>query len=154
MQSSIPRRMTLAVAAAAALSLGACGNTQGPRDSYPTGYNTSVPATQYGVVQDIELVRLESSGIGAGTVIGAVVGGVIGNQVGQGSGNTAATVLGAAGGAYAGNQIEKRNQQGSDAFRITVRMGDGSYQAVTQTSNDQLRVGDRVIVANGAARRF
>ena len=156
MQSNIPCRLTLTLVTAAALLLGACGNTQGPRDSSSTSYNTPVPATQYGVVQDIELVRLESTGggIGAGTVIGAVVGGVIGNQVGKGSGNTAATVLGAAGGAYAGNQIEKRNQQGSDAFRVTVRMGDGSYQSVTQTSNDQLRVGDRVQVANGVARRY
>ncbi len=154
-----PRRLAGAITVAAVFALGGCANTGPAPGSYSTGTNTTVPQTQYGVVQAIELVRLENtgiggSGIGAGTIIGAVVGGVVGNQVGKGSGNTAATVLGAAGGAYAGNQIEKRNQQSSDAFRITVRMNDGSYQTVTQTSNDQLRVGDRVMVANSVAQRY
>ena len=159
MRNITPRQLAYAATVAAVLALGGCANTSSAPGGYSTGSNTTVPQTQYGVIQNIELVRLENtgiggSGIGAGTIIGAVVGGVVGNQVGKGSGNTAATVIGAAGGAYAGNQIEKRNQQGTDAFRITVRMGDGSYQTVTQTSDDQLRVGDRVQVANGAARRY
>ena len=159
MRKANPRHLAGTIALAAVLTLSACANTSSAPSAYPTGSSTRAPQTQYGVVQAIELVRLENtgiggSGIGAGTVIGAVVGGVIGNQVGKGSGNTAATVIGAAGGAYAGNQIEKRNQQSSDAFRITVQMGDGSYQSVTQTSNDQLRVGDRVLVANGVVQRY
>jgi outer membrane lipoprotein SlyB len=78
----------------------------------------------------------------------------VGNQVGGGSGNTAATVLGAAGGAYAGNQIEKRNQNSSEAYRFTIRMNNGSYQTVTQTSIDDIRTGDRVRIENGVARRY
>lgn len=44
--------------------------------------------------------------------------------------------------------------QTSDAYRITVRMHDGSYQALTQTHDANLRVGDRVQVANGVAQPY
>lgn len=44
--------------------------------------------------------------------------------------------------------------QTSDAFRITVRMHDGSTQALTQTTGAQLQVGDRVQVANGVAQPY
>ena len=145
---------------AAVLALGACANTSGPgytsspAASYPSTPYSNAPYTQYGVVQSIELVRLENTGVGAGTIVGAVVGGIIGNQVGKGGGNTAATVIGAAGGAYAGHEIEKRNMQTSDAYRISIRMNDGSYQQVTQSSSADIRVGDRVLVANGTAQRY
>ena len=112
----------------------------------------------YGVVQSIELVRQENVGnneIGLGTLAGAVVGGVVGNQVGGGRGNTAATVIGAAGGAYAGHQLEKQNrQQPADAYQITIRMSDGSYQTLMQGTSGDLRVGDRVQIDNGFARRY
>ena len=151
-----------ALGLAAVLALGACANTSGPgytsspAASYPGTPSSNAAYTQYGVVQTIELVRLENtgSGVGAGTIVGAVVGGIIGNQVGKGGGNTAATVIGAAGGAYAGHEIEKRNAQTSDAYRIGIRMNDGSYQQVTQSSNADIRVGDRVLVANGTAPRY
>ena len=44
--------------------------------------------------------------------------------------------------------------QTSDAYRITVRMRDGSYQALTQTHDANLRVGDRAQVANGVAQPY
>lgn len=94
------------------------------------------------------------TGIGAGTIAGAVIGGVVGNQVGSGSGNTAATVLGAAGGAYVGHELEKRNQQAREAYKFTIRMQDGTHQTVTQTTNADLRVGDRVQIDNGVVRRY
>ncbi len=79
------------------LLLGACATSMAPAN--PTGNalpQTSNAATQYGVVQSIELVQqpVATGGIGAGTIAGAVVGGILGHQVGGGSGNTAATVLG------------------------------------------------------------
>jgi outer membrane lipoprotein SlyB len=110
-------------------------------------------------VQSIDLVQQQSTGIGGtgigvGAIAGAVVGGIVGNQVGGGTGNTAATVIGAAGGAYAGNEIEKRNQQKTTAYKFTIRMNDGSYQTLTQSSNADVRVGDRVVIDNGVARRY
>jgi outer membrane lipoprotein SlyB len=148
---------------AAVLTLGGCENMPGSgansETAYPQSTNSSRVNSRYGVVQSIELVRqgsdgIAGSGIGVGTIAGAVVGGIVGNQIGQGSGNTAATVLGAAGGAYAGHELEKRNQQQSDAYKFTIRMNDGSYQTLTQTTNPNMRVGDRVMIENGVVRRY
>lgn len=76
--------------------------------------------------------------------------------MGAGSGNTAATLLGAAGGGYVGHELEKRNQssQSEQAYRFSIRMSDGSYQAITQTSNHNIRAGDRVQIDNGVVRRY
>ena len=157
----------LSVALAAALTLGACANTAAPvatgaGSTYPQagGSSSSGIYSGYGVVQSIDLVQQQPStgiagtGIGVGAIAGAVVGGILGNQVGGGVGNTAATVLGAAGGAYAGNEVEKRTQQQSNAYKFTIRMNDGSYQTLTQNTNADVRVGDRVVVENGVARRY
>lgn len=152
------------LAVVALLALGGCGNmapannygagTAYPQSSYPQSNYGGAAYTGYGVVQSIELVRQGNTGIGAGAVVGGIVGGILGHQVGSGQGNTAATVLGAAGGAYAGNEIEKRNQQQADAYKFNIRMQDGSYQAVTQVTIDDIRVGDRVRIDNGVARRY
>lgn len=149
------------IAVAAVLTLGACADMNAPSSgtTYPQSSNTGGVYSGYGVVQSIELVRQDSagiggSGIGAGTIAGAVIGGIVGHQVGSGQGNTAATVLGAAGGAYAGHELEKRNQPQADAYKFTIRMNDGSYQTVTQTTIADIRVGDRVRIDNGVARRY
>jgi outer membrane lipoprotein SlyB len=157
---------------AGALMLGGCADMNPPANQYGSGQygsgagypqqysNSGGSYAGYGVVQSIELVRqgasgIGGSGIGAGAIAGAVIGGIVGHQVGQGQGNTAATVLGAAGGAYAGNELEKRNQQQqADAYKFTIRMQDGSYQTVLQSSNPDIRVGDRVRINNGVAQRY
>jgi outer membrane lipoprotein SlyB len=147
------------LALAALLALGGCQNMNPPNTydsgtAYPQSNSGGGAYTGYGVVQSIDLVRQGgSTGIG-GAIVGGVVGGILGHQVGGGQGNTAATVLGAAGGAYAGNQIEKRNQPQADAYKFTIRLRDGSYQTVTQTSIEDIRVGDRVRIDNGVARRY
>jgi outer membrane lipoprotein SlyB len=159
------RTIAVAAATAALLSLAACGTQPGQpanqggatQSSYPSSTNNNASYARYGVVQSIDLVQQEStSGIGAGAIVGAVVGGVLGNQVGKGDGRTAATVLGAAGGAYAGNEIQKRNEQSQQpaAVRLNVRLNDGAYVAVTQDTAADIRVGDRVLVQNGVARRY
>lgn len=150
------------LAVAAVLTLGACetmnspANTSSSGTAYPQSTSSSGVYSGSGVVQSIELVRQNTagSGIGIGTIAGAVVGGIVGNQVGQGRGNTAATVIGAAGGAYAGHELEKRSQQQSDAYKFTIRMDNGGYQTLTQTTNPDIRVGDRVQIENGAVRRY
>ena len=144
------------LALAALLALGGCETMAPANTSAGTAYPQSSYGayTGYGVVQSIELVQQANTGLGAGAVAGAIVGGILGHQVGSGQGNTAATVLGAAGGAYAGNELQKRNQPQANAYRFNIRMQDGSYQAVTQTTIDDIRVGDRVRIDNGVARRY
>lgn len=150
------------LALAAVLTLGACetinspGYRSGYDDNYPQNNNSRQSYSRYGVVQSVELVRPENNNtdIGLGTLAGAVVGGIVGNQVGAGRGNTAATVIGAAGGAYVGHELEKRPRQQADAHRLNIRMEDGSHQSVIQSPEADIRVGDRVQVDNGVARRY
>ncbi len=159
------RTFSFAVVTAALLTLGACGTQpnqpayQGgsAQSSYPSNYDSNAAYAQYGVVRSIDLIQHErNSGLGVGAVVGAVVGGVLGNQVGKGDGRTAATVIGAAGGAYAGNEIQKHNRQPQqlDAVRLNIRLQDGANISVTQDTGSNLRVGDRVLVQNGTARRY
>lgn len=144
-------------AAAAALAAGCAGPDpyyrSQPQASYPSqnypyqGYPYSqAQASNYGVVDRIEVIRQGDSSNIAGTVIGGIIGGLIGHQIGSGRGNTAATIAGAAGGAYAGNQIQGRTRAANEAFRVTVRMDDGSVRTVTQENITDLRTGDRVRV--------
>lgn len=154
-------KLTAVSAIVGTLLLGACASTT-PLNN--TNVGTTYPQqntnsyTQYGVVQSVTLVAQNSpadNSIGAGTIVGAVVGGVLGNQVGGGTGKTAATVLGAAGGAYAGHEIEKRNQtQQTNAYQLSIRLNNGSYQTITQATANDIRVGDSVRIDNGVAQRY
>lgn len=144
----MPRIMILIFFAVVALSSG-CANT----DSRPVSSSSAYRGAVYGVVDSIEAARGGGDGIGAGAVIGGVVGGVLGHQVGGGSGKDVATVAGVVGGAVVGHQIEKSNKQ-QDAYRIQVRLDRGGYQAVTQQSIADLRVGDRVRIENNQVSRY
>ncbi|MCM2296972.1 glycine zipper 2TM domain-containing protein [Rhodoferax sp.] len=153
-------KLTALAAVTSTLILGGCASTTPLNNTnvgttYPQQNTSSY--TQYGVVQSIALVPQNNTGtsIGAGAIAGAVVGGILGNQVGGGSGKTAATVLGAAGGAYAGHELEKRNQaQQSNVYQLTVRLNNGSLQTLTQSTSNDIRVGDRVRIDNGVAQRY
>jgi len=152
------------------LTLGACGtmndpfNTSSQGNANPEVVNSGGAYQGYGVVQSIDLVQQGNPGntgiggstIGIGTIAGAVIGGVLGNQVGRGTGRDVATVAGAAGGAYVGHEIDKRSQQqqAADVYRFTVRMDSGSYQTLTQNTNNGFRVGDRVRIDNGIVERI
>lgn len=149
------------LAVIAVLTLGACTNmypTPSPPNDGVTRSGHTYPV--YGVVQSIELVQQENasggSDIGLGTIAGAVIGGVVGNQIGGGRGKTVATVAGVAGGAYVGHQLEKDNRQQArvDAYKVTVRMDDGSYQALMQNTDTNFRVGDRVRYEDGNLQRY
>lgn len=98
----------------------------------------------------VEVVRVvEVKGNGIGLVAGGVGGAPIANDLGSGKANTALTILGAAGGALAGSEIEK-NVQKRVSYRVTVRMDDGSFRTVSQSTAPTVAVGDRVRIANGA----
>lgn len=102
-----------------------------------------------GTVESIRAVQLKGDATGLGAVAGGVTGAVVGHQIGRGNGNTAMTILGAAGGALAGNEIEK-NVKKRYSYRVTVRMDDGTFRTVSQSTAPTAAVGDRVRIANGA----
>ena len=130
-----------------ALSVAAC-TTTGPGPTNSAGIDNSSVRSGYGTVESVERVDRDNVGI-LGTISGAVIGGLLGHQVGSGRGQTAATIAGAAGGAYAGREIERRTRTSGDAYKISVRMDDGTYQALAQESPTPLRRGDRVRIQNG-----
>jgi len=121
----------------------------------PTSMSKDDPAKTCptcGIVESVRLVELKGQGTGAGAVAGGVVGAVVGNQIGSGRGQDLATIAGAAGGAYAGHQIE-RNVRKTTAFRIVVRMSDGSVRTVTQSQDPGVGAGDSVRLVNGTVVR-
>lgn len=101
-----------------------------------------------GTVESIREVEVKGQGTGVGMAVGGVAGGLLGNQIGHGGGRAVATIAGAAGGAYVGNEIEKTSRAQS-AYRVTVRMEDGTYRIVTQRSHPGYAVGERVKVVDG-----
>jgi outer membrane lipoprotein SlyB len=96
-----------------------------------------------GKVESVTPVALEGSGSGVGAVAGGVLGAVVGNQVGGGDGKTLATILGAVGGGMAGNAVERKMNKVTQ-YDVTVRMDDGSYRTLRQST--PLSVGSAVVV--------
>ncbi len=126
-------------------------NKPADNQSYSRPANNQPYSRSYGVVDSIEVVRAQDTGV-AGTIVGGVIGGVLGNQVGKGRGNTAATIAGAAGGAVVGHEVQKRNQA-SDSYQVRVRLSNNQYQTVTQDDVSGLQVGSRVRIENDRVYR-
>ena len=96
-----------------------------------------------GTVESIRIVELRDEAGGAG----ATAGGPGAGEQTVGGGGTAVTLLGA-GGAIAGSEIEK-NTKKRYAYRVTVRMDDGSFRTISLSSPPTLAVGDQVRVVEG-----
>lgn len=101
-----------------------------------------------GTVEAVRTVEVKGQSSGVGMVAGGVGGALLGNQMGRGNGNTAMTILGAAGGALAGNEIEKHVKK-QYSYRVTVRMEDGSYRTMSQSSRPNVAVGEKVRINDG-----
>lgn len=101
-----------------------------------------------GTVDSIRTVQVTGEATALGAVGGGLTGAVAGHQLGRGNGNSVMTILGAAGGAFAGNEIEK-NAKRQYAYRVTIRMDDGSFRTVSLPSAPAFSVGDKVRVVEG-----
>ncbi len=97
-----------------------------------------------GTVESIRTVEVRGEPGGPGAVPGGFAGAAIGDRTRGENGNTAITVLGAAGGVFAGSELKKRR-----AYRVTVRMDDGSFRTVSLSSTPPFNVGDKVRVIEG-----
>jgi len=96
-----------------------------------------------GTVDSIRTVRVTATGLDPAA--GELTGGVLGHPSGTGNGDPAMTILGAAGGAFGGNAVE-RNGKRENAYRVTIRMDDGSFRTVSVPSAPTFSVGDKVRV--------
>ena len=105
-----------------------------------------------GVVESIESFTEKGQAGGGGAVAGGVIGGIVGHQIGGGRGKDLATVAGAVGGAVAGHEIEK-NVKKVTRYRIALRMDDGTRQQLTLDAANNVKVGDKVKIVDGALVR-
>jgi len=115
-----------------------------------------VPATvSYGTIVGARPVSVQGSSGGVGTVAGAVAGGVAGSFIGgDWRSNALAGIGGAILGGMAGNAIDRGVSQGQ-AVEFFVRPDHGGQDiAVVQTNEEQLQVGDRVVIASGDRTRL
>jgi len=120
--------------------------TQGDARSADTG-RKPVPANSCalcGTVESIRTVEVRDEAGGTGAAAGGP-GGAADQAVG--GGGTAGTLLGA-GDAIAGSDIEK-NMKKRYAYRVTVRMDDGSFRTISVSSPPTFAVGDKVRVVEG-----
>ena len=101
-----------------------------------------------GTVESIWTVEVRDEAGGAGAAAGGSAGAGAGEQTVGGSRGTAVTLLGAAGAAISGNEIEK-NVKKRYAYRVTVRMDDGSFRTVSLSAPPTLAVGDKVRLVEG-----
>jgi len=147
-------RLIWAVPAALVVGLSGCAVDQPFSDSSAQSHPGQSQISQTGYVERIEVVRKGAANNVAGTIIGGIVGGLIGSQIGGGRGQTAATIAGVAGGAVAGNVIEGRRRTDNEAFRVSVRLDDGSYRTLMQEDLHDLRTGDRVRVQGNEVYRI
>ncbi len=97
-----------------------------------------------GTVESIWTVEVRGEPGGADAAPGRVAGAVIGNQTGRENANASVTILGAAEGFFAGSELKKRR-----AYRVTVRMDDGSFRTVSLSNPPSFNVGDKVRVIEG-----
>lgn len=99
-----------------------------------------------GTVESIRTVEVRDEAGGAGAAAAGPGGSGAGEQT-VGGGGAAVTLLGA-GDAIAGSEIEK-NVKKRYAYRVTVRMDDGSFRTISLSSPPTLAVGDKVRVVEG-----
>src|SRR5258708_23755673 len=96
----------------------------------------SVPAASCalcGTVESIRTIEVRDEPRDVGTVAGGLSGAAAGNRADGGNGNAATTILGTVAGAITGDETE-RNVKKRYAYRVTVRMDDGSFRTVSLSS--------------------
>ena len=120
-----------------------------------TGQQPGQMEIRQGVIEQITLVQIQSNhhrGIGA--IVGGLGGLGIGSLIGAGTGRDVAMVVGTLGGALVGNEVQKKHDQPVPGQQIIVRVKSGVLVAVTQPTNPDLKIGQRVYIeGNGEGAR-
>lgn len=121
-----------------AVTLAACagmGGGQGPVE------------IRQGKIEQITAVQLNHPHqLGVGAILGGAAGAGLGSLIGEGSGKDVAIAIGAIGGAVAGQYAENKYESSKPGQQIVVRLNSGVLVVVTQASNPELYVGQRVYV--------
>ena len=108
----------------------------------------------YGTIVGLRPVRVQGNGGGAGTAAGAVAGGVAGSFIGgDWRSNALAGLGGAIVGGLAGNAIGQ-GVSSTNAVEFYVREDRGGDISVVQTNEENLQMGDRVVISRGDRTRL
>ncbi|CAM3658870.1 glycine zipper 2TM domain-containing protein [Roseateles saccharophilus] len=125
-----------------------------------SGYGGRYADVRYGTVAAIEPLGNQPRSSGAGAIAGGLIGGVIGHEIGRdmggprGDGGKVGAVLGAVGGAVIGDQIERDGSRGPAGYRVWIRLDGGGDQNLQLANPGDLRVGERVRLADGQLQRL
>lgn len=139
-------------AVAKAASTGKSGQASAPAATSKTRV-AAASCAACGTVQSVTTVERPASTTGVGAVAGGLTGALLGSQLGNGGGRTVTTIAGGAGGAYLGNKIEQ-NTSRTTAYKIVVRMEDGSQRTIYQAEPPNVVIGGPVqIVGNSVVAR-
>ena len=143
----------LLAAVAATTVLGGCASGLGARDYQRTEARRAM-TVQYGVIQEVRVVKLEGTKTPLGSLGGAAIGGIAGSTVGGGRGASVATVIGAIAGGVAGSAVEEGVTR-QTGLELTVRLDSGQTLAVVQADEGEgFRIGDRVrVLEDGRSTR-
>jgi len=137
-----------ATATAEAPANGKSAATTPPASTSKARATTAPVCANCGKVESVTTVERPAATTGAGAVAGGLAGALLGNQFGRGDGRTVMTIAGGAGGAYLGNKVEQ-NTRRSTAYKIVVRMENGSLRTIYQTEPPNVVIGGPVqIVGN------
>jgi outer membrane lipoprotein SlyB len=146
MQNSL-KIVSFTLLTATIVALIGCASGTGGKD-YSREQTRTVQEVQMGIVESVREVNIEGTKTPIGAGAGAVVGGVAGSTVGSGKGSVVGAavgaVLGGLGGAAAEEAVTRKN-----GVEITVKLDSGRMIAITQTADEEFRVGDRVRVLSG-----
>jgi outer membrane lipoprotein SlyB len=141
----------LVIAILASAMLSACTGMHGA-GTYSRGQAGELQEVKRGQIVAMRDVEVEGTDSGAGKIGGGVLGGVGGSKIGKGS---RAGIAGAVGGAIAGailgtvleNQLTK-----TTATEITIRLENGPLVSPVQKNDEQLQIGERVLVMEANRR--
>jgi outer membrane lipoprotein SlyB len=136
-----------------ALGLAGCASPSSPGGASQAGAGARQgdaggnPRLRTGTVARVEAVEVQGEHqLGLGAAMGTAPGAVIGNQAGGGTRRDVASVLSVIGGGPKEAAVHERYEQARDGQRVLVRLDNGVGIAVTQESEPDLHVGDRVRV--------
>jgi len=132
--------------------LAACTNTSNTNTTYNAGEIGQAADVTEGKIISMRAVKLSRDNT-VGTAGGAIAGGALGSQVG---GNNAVGVAGAIGGAILGGVIGNAVEDGisnTDAIEFIVRKSNKKSIAVVQTNEENLKVGDKVLIIDSSKNR-
>ncbi|MDH2916517.1 MAG: hypothetical protein PXX77_06520 [Gallionella sp.] len=145
----------LILSLSAVLLLGACA-TGKSGDVYTRDQVRQVQTYKVGVIEHVNVVRIEGTQSQIGTTAGTIAGGIAGSSTSKGKTGEVAAVLGAVVGGMVGAAAEEAYTR-EEGLEIAIKLEDGSHISVVQAKsvNDaEFKVGDtvRVIESGGVTR--